>query len=117
MNERIAVTDKILEYCQRTPGFFLRKIHCGAMQGKGLPDLWGCYQGMFVVCESKTPDGRLSKIQRHFLALIRKSGGCAFQAASLEQFIQEVEKGYGQFCRLGNSGEDGTASAQKDRGL
>ena len=59
MNERTGVTDKILDYCQRTPGFFLRKIHCGAMQGKGQPDLWGCYRGMVVVCESKTPDGRL----------------------------------------------------------
>lgn len=100
MDERRGVTDKILSFCRGTPGFFLRKIHCGAMQGKGLPDLWGCYQGMFIVCESKTPAGRLSKIQRHFLELINKAGGCAFVASSVEQFRQEVESGYERFTHV-----------------
>lgn len=94
MNERRGVTDKILEYCEATPGLFLRKIHCGAMQGKGLPDLWGTYRGMFIVCESKTPEGRLSYLQKHFLQLINRAGGCAFTATSLEEFQQKIAAGW-----------------------
>lgn len=94
MNERRSVTDKILEYCEATPDFFLRKIHCGAMQGKGLPDLWGTYRGLFIVCESKTPEGRLSHLQRHFLQLINRAGGCAFTAVSVEEFRCKVSAGW-----------------------
>lgn len=94
MNERRDVTDRILQFCKETPGFFLRKIHSGAMQGKGLPDLWGCYKGMFVVCESKTDSGKLSLLQRHFIELINRAGGCAFQATSLAEFQRKVAEGY-----------------------
>ena len=98
LSERSEVTDKIIAYCQQDGSYFLRKIHCGAMQGKGLPDLWGTYRGMFVCCESKTPVGRLSKMQRHFIRLINRAGGCAFVAASLEEFQSKVREGYAQHC-------------------
>lgn len=100
MSERSEVTDKIIAYCQQDGNYFLRKIHCGAMQGKGLPDLWGTYRGMFVCCESKTPVGRLSKMQRHFIRLINRAGGCAFVAASLEEFQERVAEGYAQHCAM-----------------
>ena len=100
MSERSEVTDKIIEYCQKEPDYFMRKIHCGAMQGRGLPDLWGSYHGMFVCCESKTPAGRLSRMQQHFIQLINKAGGCAFAARSLEEFVREVQDGYSRHCTV-----------------
>ncbi|CAK7078949.1 MAG: hypothetical protein EUB_03958 [Eubacterium sp.] len=94
MNEKRDVSDKIEAYCKTHPDYFIRKIHCGAYQGKGLPDLWGCYKGMFICCEAKTDKGRPSKLQKHYIKLINAAGGCAFIARSLEDFIQAVEKGH-----------------------
>lgn len=106
MNEKRDVSDKIEAYCKAHPDYFIRKIHCGAYQGKGLPDLWGCYKGMFICCEAKTDKGRPSKLQEHYIKLINAAGGCAFIARSLEDFIQAVEKGYQKMRKEGDQMKD-----------
>lgn len=45
---------------------------------KGSSDIIGLYQGRFLAVEVKTPQGRLSDKQRHFLQEIQRKGGIAF---------------------------------------
>ncbi len=94
MSEKSQVTNKIIEHCKNDPDYFIRKIHCDGSQGRGLPDLWGTYKGMFICCESKVAGGRVSKMQEHIISLINKAGGCAFVATSLDEFIEQTQKCY-----------------------
>lgn len=56
---------------------------------KGRPDFRVCYRGRFLAIECKAMDGRLSTEQASELARIRKSGGTACVAMSLED-VQAV---------------------------
>lgn len=55
----------------------------------GSADLVGVLapSGRFVAVECKTERGRLSKEQELFLQLVRNSGGIAFVARSVEEFL------------------------------
>jgi len=88
--ERDQVTNRILAYCKETPGIWAVKIHADAIQGTGLPDIVGCCGGLFWACECKTPTGRTTKLQRHTLDLITKSGGLAIVARSLDEFKEAL---------------------------
>lgn len=88
--ERDQVTDKILKYCKETPGIWAVKIHADGIQGVGIPDIVGCAGGRFFACECKTPTGRTTKLQRHTLDLIKKSGGLAIVARSLDEFKEAL---------------------------
>jgi len=50
----------------------------------GIPDLICSINGYFVAIELKTPTGKVSKIQEYTMEQIRKSGGKAFVARSVE---------------------------------
>lgn len=57
-------------------GGFWVKIHGGAIQTTGLPDIVGCYRGQFVAMEVKVPgSGRLSERQRLMIERISTAGG------------------------------------------
>ena len=104
--ERDQVTDKILKYCRETQGIWAVKIHADAIQGTGLPDIVGCCGGLFWACECKTPTGRTTKLQRHTLDLIQKSGGLAIVARSLDEFKEAL---YGNDNRRKTEEGDGRA--------
>lgn len=99
MSEKTQISDKIIDYCKERPDWFMRKIHCSSFQGKGLPDLWGCYRGMMVVCEAKLPKGITSKMQEHYIYLLRRAGASAFVAYSLDDFISKAEADYDRWIK------------------
>lgn len=55
------------------------KIHGGAMQTAGIPDLVGCVRGVFVGIEVKVPgrESTLTKLQTATLSRIRDAEGIA----------------------------------------
>lgn len=71
----------------RDPSLVLFRNNCGSAVmrngfrvtfGVGNPggaDLIGCFRGIFVAVEIKTPEGRQSKEQRQFQQLIESKGG------------------------------------------
>lgn len=63
----------------RGRGGFWFKLHGGAFQMAGLPDIVGCYRGRFVAFEVKLPSKRnnVSKRQRLILRRIRHAKGTA----------------------------------------
>jgi hypothetical protein len=60
----------------------------GPMSAKGIPDIVGCYNGRFFAIEVKAPKGSPSPDQSTFLDLIKKAGGIAFVAKSVEDVIE-----------------------------
>jgi len=60
---------------------------------KGIPDLIACApDGRFWGIEVKRKGGRVSPDQTDFIARVRKNGGIAFVAYSIDDVIKEVEK-------------------------
>ena len=74
----------------RARGAFVWKNHGGPSMMAGLPDIAGCYRGVFIGIETKMPEGREpSTVQRLRAAQIRASGGmvlspCRSVAEALE---------------------------------
>ncbi len=64
----------------------------GVHSGKGSPDIIGVIDGKFIGIEVKKPVGsQISQEQIHFINDIRKAGGIAFFANSLEQVILQLK--------------------------
>lgn len=83
----------ILKALKAEGGFWV-KIHGGAYQVSGLPDIIGCYKGRFVALEVKMP-GRLStlsKRQRLVLSRVRHSGGTAAVVVDVQGALEVVRR-------------------------
>jgi hypothetical protein len=60
----------------RARGAFVWKNHGGPTMMTGLPDIAGCYRGVFIGIESKMPEGKApSAVQRLRASQIRDAGG------------------------------------------
>lgn len=87
------VQKKLMQLIVATfPGIYLRKIAQGAYSHGGIPDLLGCYNGMFFAIEVKTTDGKLSKLQDFEIQAIDNAKGLALVCYGLEDFPYIVER-------------------------
>jgi len=70
------------------------KIHGGAHQERGLPDILGCYKGMFYGIEIKVPgkENTVTKYQQFQLDRIKEAGGKITIATSVETLINFILK-------------------------
>lgn len=64
-------------------------IHRAGNTEKGLPDIWACIKGKFVVIEVKAGKDRLSEHQIRRKFEIEKAGGVFIVARSTDEFINE----------------------------
>ena len=73
------VRKKIVESLKTAyPSSLWYKIHGGPMQEKGIPDIIGCYRGVFIGFEVKRPGKDYSEpteYQKMQLANIKRAGG------------------------------------------
>lgn len=73
----------------RGHGAFVWKNHGGSTMMNGLPDIAGCYRGVFFAIETKMPEGdEPTPIQRLRHAQIRKAGGAVLVARSVEHAVE-----------------------------
>lgn len=87
-----AITSEIQKYLRKLPGWWGFKVQGGGAQMKGVPDIVGCYRGLFVCFEVKRPVvGKLSELQKHRIEQIRTAGGHAFVVYGLEDVKQALE--------------------------
>lgn len=77
------IVERIMSYL-RARGAFAEKLHGGMLQTTGLPDVVACYRGKFLAIEVKRPGGRATPMQEHILREIRKAGGFAAVATSVQ---------------------------------
>lgn len=84
--------DRIEAYLKRQPGCWVRKTH-GSAYASGFADLIGCLRGRFFAIEVKRPGEEPTALQLQELDNIRKAGGAAVWADTLEQvqaFVREM---------------------------
>ena len=82
----------IKEALEREFGGFWFKVHGGAFQVTGIPDLLGCVQGHFCGLEVKLPgkEETLTDRQKHVIKLIVKAGGTAAMVTSKEEAVEVI---------------------------
>jgi hypothetical protein len=68
------------------------KIHGGPMQRPGVPDLLIVVDGLAVFVELKADGKNATPLQEHVMAGIRKAGGVAIVARSVEEVVETVRK-------------------------
>lgn len=73
-------------------GAYHIKNHGSIYSRAGTPDITASINGRFVGIEVKQPGGRVSALQAAHIELIRKSGGVAFVAYSLEEAKKNIEE-------------------------
>ena len=66
------------------------KICGGPYQENGIADLLVCLDGKFIAIEVKRPGCKPTPLQIKFLDEIRRAGGIAFIASSLEDVVREL---------------------------
>ena len=78
------IQKKIIKYLE-SKGIYTRKI-INANKA-GTPDIFCCVDSKFFAFEVKTPQSKnnVSELQKHNIAEIIKSGGCAYVVWDLQQ--------------------------------
>lgn len=74
------------------PYGYFRKIHGGAFQNIGIPDLFCCVEGIFFGLEIKIPKKKATPAQVLEIKSIRAAGGVAGVIYSPEQAVNGVRK-------------------------
>lgn len=83
----------------RANGAWAEKVHGSALQRRGLPDIIGCYRGLFFSIEVKVWPNQPTEIQRTVMTEVLKAGGLAIVAWSTEDVdalilrMQEIANG------------------------
>ncbi len=75
---------KILQWLNAQEGCYFFKVAQGAYSTKGVSDLIGVVNGIFVALEVKTPKGRVTPLQQNFIDRVRSEGGHAYVIRSLD---------------------------------
>lgn len=87
-----AITAEIQRYLRKLPGWWGFKVQGGGSQMRGVPDIVGCYRGLFVAFEVKRPVvGRLSDLQAHRIDQIKAVKGHAFVVYGVEDVKKALE--------------------------
>lgn len=84
---------KIHRHIKRTFHWWGFKVWGGPFQPAGIPDLLGCVAGLFFAIEVKMPKGKVSAIQKDTIKKIKRVGGHATVAVTVEEadrFIRGV---------------------------
>ena len=90
MNEARLRTN-VVKALRNYSGFWF-VTHGGQFQQGGLPDVLGCYQGVFYGIELKMPgrEHTLTERQAHALKSIKAAGGKATMATSVQEALDFV---------------------------
>lgn len=65
-------------------------IHRAGNTEKGLPDVWGCFRGAFVVFEVKAGKDKMSDHQQMRRQEIERAGGVFLEIRSTDQFLEWI---------------------------
>lgn len=69
------IVSQIVNWLEQQPHIWCFKVHGGAYQTKGIPDIVGCCRGQFFALEVKRPGGKTSKLQDYQMEQIVKAYG------------------------------------------
>ena len=85
----------------RANGAFCNKNHGTEYTMAGLPDITGCYKGMYFGFETKLPEKRsnTSMIQERVMQKIRDAGGVAQVVCTEQEAITAMKNGYQDYIK------------------
>jgi hypothetical protein len=78
-----SISQQLIQYINSLPRARAIKMHSGAQQGAGEPDIFACIAGFMVVIETKRPGERLRRLQGHILKQWTDAGAVAITTQSL----------------------------------
>lgn len=81
MNEQ-QIQTKITNYLKSIGAYTFKTI---TSNKAGVPDLIACVEGKFIAIEVKQHGGRVSELQKYHQELIKRSGGVAMVAYSVDE--------------------------------
>lgn len=92
MTRETDISHAVLRWLRSYHGSWAIKIHGERMQARTV-DIHACVRGRFVAIELKVdPDEEPSRMQQYDLEQVRKAGGVAFVATSVEDVRREVRR-------------------------
>lgn len=71
-------------------GGFWSCVQGGMGSKPGDPDIVACFNGRYVAIEAKTPEGRLSDVQKHRRDQIERAGGLYLVVRSKDGFLDAL---------------------------
>lgn len=92
MSQRESRLSRQIMEALRAEGAFCWKNHGSEYSMAGLPDITGCYKGMFFAFETKLPEKRAntSAIQRRVLVKISDAGGMGRVVCTPHEAVQAI---------------------------
>ena len=85
-----AIARKLVRLIEGDGGWAF-KVHGSPFQLAGIPDVVGCYRGLFFGIEVKVPGKKPSKIQNYRLRCIREAGGIGFWGDDASVMFEELK--------------------------
>lgn len=86
------ITKQIQRYLKTVPRWWGYKVQGGAQQKRGVPDIVGCFDGLFVAFEVKRPHvGRVSPLQEHVIEEIKAAKGRAYVVFGVDDVRKVLE--------------------------
>lgn len=73
-------------------GAYVLKTHVSSYQSQGEPDLTCCYKGFYIAFELKVKGNKPSPLQEKKLEKIRRAGGIAIGAYSIEEIEEALKR-------------------------
>lgn len=84
-----SVQTKIIEYLTLIGGYSVKVVQATKA---GVPDVVCCLNGKFIAIEVKRIAKHATALQKYKMAEIEKAGGIAFEAHSVEEVKQELNR-------------------------
>lgn len=85
------IENQIKKYLDSIGAWYI-KIHGSAFTKVGIPDIIGCYKGLFFAIEVKDTGKKTSLAQDVHIDNILKAGGIAFRADNLEDVKKRIKE-------------------------
>lgn len=85
-----AIQRKIIKYLEQEGAYVVKVVSANK---SGVPDIIGCFEGLFFAIEVKTPEtkGNISPLQEHNINKVEESFGTAIVAWELSQVETMLE--------------------------
>ena len=82
------IQSKIIAHLEQSGAYVVKTI---VSNRNGVPDLLGCYKGLFIGIEVKSDIGKASKLQEWNAERIKKAGGISIVAKTVEEVKELLE--------------------------
>lgn len=95
MTPETKLKNQVITYFKGLKKFWYFKVWQGPFSKAGIPDIIGCYRGVFFAIELKSKKGSVSALQRITMQMIKYAGGqtaVCYTLDEVKEFIEHIER-------------------------